>query len=135
MAFQFSTTDRNAAGDAIETSIGVSPILKFRSGAVPANCAAADSGTVLATLNLPSDWLSAGAAGVKSMLGTWQDTAADAAGTIGHFRIYDSGGVTCRIQGTVTATGGGGDVIVDNTSIAVGQPINVTAFSYTVGGA
>jgi len=31
--------------------------LKIYSGSAPANVAAADTGTVLATLNLPSDWM------------------------------------------------------------------------------
>ena len=135
MAFQFSTTSRNSALDAIETTIGVSAILKIRSGAVPANCAAADSGTVLATLNLPSDWLAAAASGSKSMSGTWQDLSADATGTAGHFRIYDSTGTTCHIQGTITITGSGGDMTVDNTSIAAAQQINVTSFTINAGGA
>lgn len=52
MAIQFSTAVRNASLDAIETAIGTSAILKIRSGSVPANCGSADSGTVLATLNL-----------------------------------------------------------------------------------
>lgn len=132
---QFSTAVRNARLDAIETAIGASPILKFRSGAAPANCAAADSGAVLATLNLPSDWLSAASAGVKSKSGTWEDTAADATGIVGHYRIYDSGGSTCHEQGTVTLTSGGGDIEVQNTSFAAGQAITITSKTYTEGNA
>ena len=108
MALQLSTSVRNARLDAIETTVGVSAILKIRSGAPPADCGTADSGTVLATMTLPSDWLAAASSGSKAKSGTWQDTSADAAGTAGHFRIYDSGGTTCHLQGTVTATGGGG---------------------------
>lgn len=134
MTVQFDTTVRNAMLDAIEAQIGASAVLKFRTGAKPANCAAADSGTVVATLTLPSDWMAAAASGVKAKSGTWEDTAADNAGTIGHYRIYDNGG-TCRAQGTVTATGGGGDCEVDNTVVAAGQDVLVTAFSYTAGNA
>ena len=126
---QLSTTVRNARLDAIETAIGTAPILKIRTGAAPANCAAADSGTVLATLTLPSDWLAAAASGSKALLGTWQDAGADAAGTAAHFRIYDSGGSTCHVQGTVTATGGGGDMTIDNAVLAVAQQVNVTGFT------
>lgn len=133
MAFQFSTAARNAAADAIETTTGASPSLEIRSGAAPATCATADSGTVLATMALPADWLAAAAAGAKTILGTWQDAAADAAGTAGHFRIKQ--GATCHIQGSVTATGGGGDMTLDNTSIAVAQQVTVTAFTITAGGA
>ena len=131
MAVQLSTTVRNARLDAIESTIGTSAILKIRTGAQPATCATADSGTVLATLTLPSDWMAAASAGAKAKSGTWQDTSADATGTAAHFRIYDSGGTTCHIQGTVTATGGGGDLTVDNTSFASGQSFTINSFTLT----
>ena len=124
---------RNARLDVVESTIGVSAILKIRTGAPPVNCAAADSGTVLATVNLPSDWMAAAAAGAKSKSGTWQDLSADAAGTAAHFRIYDSGGTTCHMQGTCTITGGGGDMILDNTNFAVGQVFTVVNFTLTAG--
>ncbi len=131
MALQLSVTVRNSRLDAIETAIGTSPIMKIRSGAAPADCATADSGTVLATLTLPSDWLAAASSGSKSKSGTWQDTSADNSGTAQHFRIYDSGGTTCHIQGTVTATGGGGDMTVDSTSFTSGQSFTISSFSLT----
>lgn len=135
MAFQFSTASRNAALDAIETAISTGAILKIRSGTVPANVGTADAGTVLASLTLPSDWLAAAASGSKAKSGTWEDVSADAAGTAGHFRVYASDGTTPHIQGTITATSGGGDMELDNTSIAAGQTVTVTAFSITAGGA
>lgn len=128
---QLSVAARNAMLDAIETTGGTSVILTIRTGAPPANCATANSGTVLATINCPSDWMGAASAGVKSKSGTWQDTSADASGTAAHFRIHDSGGTNCLIQGTVTATGGGGDMTVDNTSFAAAQNFTVTAFDLT----
>lgn len=129
MAFQFSTAAVNAALDAIETAIGTSAILKIRTGAAPATVATADSGTVLATLNLPSDWLAAAASRAKAKSGTWEDTSADATGTAAHFRIYASDGTTAHIQGSVTATGGGGDMTLDNVSIASGQQVTITSFT------
>ena len=131
MAVQLSTTVRNARLDAIESTIGTSAILKIRTGAQPATCATADSGTVLATLTLPSGWMAAASSGSKAKSGTWQDTSADATGTAAHFRIYDSGGTTCHLQGTVTATGGGGDMTVDNTSFASGQSFTINSFTLT----
>ena len=135
MAIQFSVEVRNARLDAIETAIGASAILCIRTGAAPASCATADSGTVLATLNLPADWMADAASGSKSMSGTWQDNSADASGVAGHFRIYDSTGTTCHMQGTVTATGGGGDLQVDNVNFAVGQQFTITSFTLTDGNA
>lgn len=133
MAFQFSTTVRNASLDAIETTIGTAPTLELRSGAAPANCAAADSGTLLASMTLPLDWLAAAASGAKTLLGTWQDTSADAAGTVGHFRIKVV--ATCHIQGSVTISGGGGDMTLDNNVLALGQQVTITAFTINAGGA
>ena len=52
---QYSETVRNDKLDAIETTIGTSPTLEIRSGAAPASCADADSGTLLASLPLPWD--------------------------------------------------------------------------------
>lgn len=135
MAIKLSVAVRNARLDALETAIGTSAVLKIRSGAAPAGIASADSGTVLATLSLPSDWMSAAASGVKAKLGTWQDASADAAGTAGHFRIYASDGTTQHVQGTITATGGGGDMELDNTVLAATQQFTVTAFSLTEGNA
>jgi hypothetical protein len=107
--------------------------MKIRTGAAPANCAAADSGTVLASITLPSDWLSNAASGAKALSGTWEDASADAAGTAAHFRVYDSGGTTCHIQGTVGQ--GSGDLSLDNTNIASAQDVKVTAFTLTDGNA
>ena len=135
MAVQLSVAVRNARLDAIETTIGVSAILKIRTGAQPATCATADSGTVLATCNLPSDYLAAASSGSKAKTGTWEDTSADAAGAAAHWRLYATDGTTCHAQGTVTATGGGGDMTVDNTSFASGQAFTITSFTLTDGNA
>jgi hypothetical protein len=134
MALQYSTTIRNNQLDQVESTTGTSAILYIRTGAVEANAAAADTGTVLVTITLPSDWMSNAAAGVKSLLGTWQANAS-AAGTAGHFRIKDSGATTVHIQGTITATGGGGDMTLDNTNIANNQQVTITSFTLTAGNA
>ena len=131
MALQMSTAVRNARLDAIESTIGTTAVVKIRSGSAPANVGTADSGTVLATLTLPSDWMAAASGGTKAKSGTWEDTSADATGTAAHFRIYASDGTTCHIQGTVTATGGGGDMTVESTSFTAGQAFTVTGFTLT----
>lgn len=135
MAVQFSTGVRNAMLDAWETAVGVSAVLKIRTGAQPATVATADSGTVLATLNLPSDWMAAASAGAKVKSGTWEDTGADATGTAAHYRLYASDGTTCHEQGSITATGGGGDLELITVSIIATQPITITGFTKTMGGA
>lgn len=133
MAIQYSTTLKNARLDAVESTIGTAPVIKIRTGSAPANCATADSGTVLATLTLPSDWMAAASSGSKAMSGSWTDASADATGTAAHFRLYASDGTTCHAQGTITVTGGGGDMTVDSTSITSGNPFTVTSFTITSG--
>ncbi len=136
MAIQLSTTVRNARLDAIETAVGTSAVLKIRTGSAPTNCGTADSGTVLAALTLPSDWMQAASSGQKEKsVAAWEDSSADADGTAAHFRLYASDGTTCHMQGTVTATGGGGDMTVDNTSFATGQAFSITTFTLTDGNA
>lgn len=135
MTVQLSTAVRNARLDAIETAIGTSAVLKIRTGAQPADCAAADSGTVLASITLPSDWANAASGGSKDKAGTWQDASADNSGTAAHYRLYASDGTTCHEQGSVTVTGGGGDLTLDSVSITAGQVVTISSWTKTDGNA
>src|SRR6185437_4134292 len=121
MTIQLSTTVSDAMLDAIETAIGTSALLQVFTGAPPANCATADSGTKLLEYALASDWASAAAAGSKSLSGLTLSSNGLANGTAGYFRFKDSTGTTCHMQGTITATGGGGDATMDNTSVVSGK--------------
>ena len=132
MAIQLSVAVRNARINAIESTVGTSPKLQLRTGAQPANCAAADSGSLLAELTLPSDWVGAASSGASALSGTWSGTATGT-GTAAHFRLKDSAGTTTHMQGSVGA--GSGDLSLDNTSIASGQAISVTTWTTTDGNA
>ena len=127
MALQYSVAVNNARLDSVETTTGATAVLRVRTGAPPANCAAADTGTVVATLTLPADWMAAAAAAAKAKSGTWSDGSADANGTAAHFRIYDSTGVTCHIQGTygTSAT----DMIGDSVNFTAGQSFTINTFT------
>lgn len=137
MAIKFSVEMRNALVSQIETTIGVTPRLIFFSGTVPANTTVA-GGTVIATMVLPSDWLTTPAVnGSVSLVGTWTTTAT-AAGTISYYRIYDLDGIAsgiCHEQGSVSATGGGGDITLDSVNAATGQTITMITKTYTAAGA
>ncbi len=133
MASQLSVAVRNAMLDAIETAIGASAKLQYRTGAPPVDCAASATGTLLAEFTLAADWAAVASGGVKSF-NPVTTVVAVASGTVGHFRLLSSGG-TCHYQGTVTATGGGGDLTVTNPSIASGQEVSVTAWTITAPGA
>lgn len=138
MTIQYGTTLRNNQLDQVEVTVGTAAKLRVYSGAPPANCAAAASGTLLMTITLPSDWMNAASGGTKTLLGTWAGTGDVAAGTgtaAGHFRVWDSGVTVASMQGTITITGGGGDMTLDNTSIASAQNVSVTTFTITAGNA
>ena len=143
MPLQYSTKLRNAQmsmvlactnGLTITSSAitGTAPggTLKIRTGTLPANCAAADTGTVLATFTLSTSWLNAAASGAVTLASTISDTSADATGVAGHFRIYDSSNA-CQMQGNITSPGGGGALILDNTSITAGQIVDIGTFTLT----
>jgi len=58
--------------------------------------------------------------------------AAGAAGDADNFKVYDSDD-TLIFSGTITATGGGGDMTLDNVSIASGQTVTISSFTYDAG--
>lgn len=134
MALQYSVAVRNAQLDQVESVIGASAKLQIRTGAPPANCAAANSGSLLLEIALPSDWMNAAGSGSKTKLGTWSG-AATGSGTAGHFRVFDNAGTTCGIQGTITVTGGGGDMTLDSTSVTAPQVITINTFTLSAGNA
>lgn len=110
-------------------------VLRFYSGAAPATTDAAPTGVVVATLEFHEDGFAAPNAGQMSKSSEpWEDPSADASGTIGYARFThddDAGGASTtarRIDFSVTATGGGGDIEVQNTVVEEGQPIVVTNF-------
>lgn len=136
MAQQFSVAVRNAQADAWETAMGTAAKIQIRTGSPPANCAAAATGTLLAEFTLASDWASAASAGAKSLNGLPVSVTSTATGTIGHYRFTDNAGTTCHEQGTITATGGGGDMEVDSTTVgSIGQTLRITAYTKTWAGA
>ena len=139
MALQYSVAVRNAQLDSWEATIGSSPQLRLYDGVNPANCAAAPTANVIAQGSLPADWSSNASSGSKTILNapfTITGVAAAGAGTATlAYRIYDSAGTTCHEQGTVTVTGGGGDMTMDNVNVADTQVVNVNTLTRTAGNA
>lgn len=131
--YTISTGERNRAVDAHSAAVYNGAILELRTGAPPGPDAAA-TGTLVAAMTLPADAHAAAAAGSAAKQGTWEDLSADAGGVVGHFRIRQSGDANgasttaIRAEGTVTATGGGGDLTLDNTNVALGQAVSITTF-------
>lgn len=130
MTIQIADFVANAMLDQWEAALatGGAPTLNLRSGAPPANLATAASGILIASFALPADFMTAASARAKALNAAVDDLSADNAGTIGHYEII-AGNAARAEQGTVTATGGGGDLTVDNTVVAAGQKITLTAFN------
>ena len=125
MAKQYSTTLRNAWLDTYESTIGTSPKLRVYTGAIPATCATAASGTLLAELTLPSDWMGAPSSGTSALAGSWTGTVV-ADGTAGYYRILSSG-LTVHEQGSVT------QAFTVATSATTAAYSNVMTFASTTG--
>ena len=125
---KFGVTLNNALLNQIETTVGTAPKFRFLTGPPEATPATAQSGTLIAEIALPSDWLNAASAEQKTRLGVWAVQAV-AAGEVGHFRITNTAGTTCHILGSVTATGGGGDLEMPDTVVPLGKWLVVDLFT------
>lgn len=130
MALDLKNVTANYALDQLyDNKFPAGSVLRIRTGSV-AGAENADSGTVLSSITLPATPFSAAASGSKAKNGTWQDSSAAASGTAGHFRLSDAAGTHCE-EGTCTGTGGGGDMTLDNTSIAPAQVVTCTGYTRT----
>jgi hypothetical protein len=131
---QMNTALRNALVSQIEIITGPNAKIEVRSGPQPANCGAADTGTLLVTFPLGPDW-STQTGGVLTFSSVPVSTPASGNGLAAHYRMKDSTATTCTMQGTCTATGGGGDLTVDNPNISGGQTVQITGWTITAPGA
>lgn len=147
MTRQLSTTARNGALDYIYTTLlGTSPKFKVRTGAQPADCAAADAGSLLWTgIATGAAWASA-ASGEKVLVVSFVGTIA-AGGTAGHYRLTSSadvvveqGAITRAFALTTSAATTGSNVLTfaDASTIsdgmqvhAAGVPSGTTVLSHT----
>lgn len=132
MALQYSTTHRTNAMSDISTQLGSTSYLLIYTGSVPASCATAASGTLLASLPCSSTFGSA-SSGVLTA-NSITNASASNTGTAGYFRLCTtSGGTTCVVQGTVGTSGA--DLNLNSTSISSGQTVSITSFTITAFGA
>jgi len=134
MARSFATALRNARADAITTFIGASGFLRVYDGTPPANANTVLSGnTLLAELALSATFAPAASGGVLTANAIANDASANNTGTASFYRLLRSDGTTVSEQGTVTATGGGGDMTFNTVSFVAGGPVAVSSFVSTEG--
>jgi hypothetical protein len=101
--------------------------LKIYTGAAPANPNDAATGTLLATINLPTPAFGAAAVGVVSKSGTWMAVAADT-GTAGYARLANAG-ATRWID--ITVGEGAGELNLNETDIVAGNVVVIDTATYT----
>ncbi len=109
--------------------------IEIRTGAQPA-VNGATTGTLLATFTLQDPAWPASAASGTGATATLNglpitDASADATGTAGYGVMMDSTGAIV-LTGDVTANGGGGVFEIDNTSIVIGQEVQLTGADFTL---
>lgn len=132
---RISTAAAQAALDAITLLLDSGGYIEFRTGSPPATCETADSGTLIATLNLSTDSFPAASDGTNKATASantiTSDTNADATGTIGHFRAKTSGAAVV-IQGDVTVTSGGGDIELSTVSVDAGDTVALSTWTLNI---
>ena len=133
MALDHLHATANVLLDEYATLFPAGAILELRTGA-PGGAEGAASGTMLCAITLPATPWGTAATGSVAKNGTWSGVGhADAgAGTAAaHYRLRNAGD-THRLEGTVTAAGGGGDMVADNVSIAVDQAVTIVTYTLSL---
>lgn len=121
MAITHSTTTRNSLCSAVATAVGAGGKLRIRDG----------SAVLLADIPLNATPFAAPSGGAMALNGLpLADSSADANGTAATFEVTNSGN-TVIFSGTCSLSGGGGDLILSSLTVTAGQPVTVTAGTYT----
>lgn len=120
MAVTLSTAARNAACDAVVDLVD--------GGAAAGKVRIRASSTTLVDITLSDPAFGAASSGVATAAGLPLSGTAGAAGTADNFQVLDSDN---NVIWSGTAGTSGTDMILDNTSIANGQTVNLTAFTHT----
>ena len=131
MTIRLANTARDASTnsvvDLIDAGTGAGTV-EIRTGSQPATGQDTATGTLLATVTLADPAFGNSTTGTASAT----DPAAVnpvASGTAGWFRVKDSNGASV-FDGSCTATGGGGDMTLSNTSLAPGINVDITSFTF-----
>lgn len=132
MAVRLANAVAIAACNAIVDLLDSGGSLVIRTGAQPATADDASTGTVLATFTIPAPGFGAASDGnphANAVANAISDVTAAATGTAGHYEVTTTGPVV-RWRGTVTATGGGGDLTITDINIVSGNTVGVTSWTF-----
>jgi hypothetical protein len=122
MAVTHTTLIRNALADlvvdAVDDGAGAGRLVIMTSGDVE-----------VATLTF-SDPAFGGASGGTATASAITDDTSATGGTAALFKVEDSNS-TEKFRGSVTATGGGGDIELSSVSVGAGDTVTITSFTYS----
>ena len=136
MSLTFSQAVRNAllgGSESYATFLNGGTLVIY-SGVEPTNADTALAGnTVLATLTFSATAFAAVVGGVPSSITANAIASANAvaSNTATFFRTFTSAAGVVE-QGSVTATGGGGDLQLNTTTIVTGGPVNISSLVRTL---
>jgi hypothetical protein len=135
MATRIATAAQNAACDAVVDLIdggSGAGYCEIRTGSQPATANTAVSGSLLATITYSDPAFGAASSGTATADITPALTvAASGTGTAGWFRMFDSAAAGIY-DGSITVTGGGGDMTVNTTSLVATVNFTITAQTLTM---
>lgn len=134
MSVRISTAARNAMVSAVtalaDAGSGAAHVRVY-TGTQPAGPGSSATGTLLLDIPLNDPSFAAPSTGVATGDVTPEPTDDGiTTGTAGWFRLLDSNDVAI-LDGSVTATGGGGDLTLSTVSITTGLTVNLTSITLT----
>jgi hypothetical protein len=123
--------------DQLDSDLGNGALIRIYTGAAPATCETAASGTLLAEAAAGGgvtlfDAATGTTTASIALSAAVSDTSADATGTAGYFRLYNSAGTTCYFQGNVGATGSGDDLELASTSITATDTVTISLLTISL---
>lgn len=122
MSITHVTALRSAIADLVDTTVNTgsgTAVLRVRDGS-----------TTVVDFELSNPAFGSASSGVITLADTPIEEQAEAAGEVDNFQILDRDG-TLVLSGSVTGSGGGGDIEVSNVNIALNQDCSLDSLTYT----
>lgn len=132
MATRVPDARRNGIVDSVVDALDAGAAagkVEIRTGSQPADADDAATGTLLATATCSDPAFGSAASGTATA-NAIAAVAAVATGTAGWFRALDSDNNKV-LDGSITATGGGGDMELNTTSLVSGVDFDITSWTVT----
>lgn len=118
MSLTHANATRNTLANALAALCTAGSKLRFR-----------DGGTTIVDIAMANPAWGGAVNGVITLLGVPLAANAVATGDVDNFQLLD-GAAAVVVSGTVTATGGGGDITINNISVNAGQEASVLSLTY-----